>query len=72
VAGLSKVNQPTKISELIYNMFKEIPKEKKKTMTLDNGMEFRDHKVIECTTKMKIYFCHKHAPWEKGTNENTN
>jgi IS30 family transposase len=53
-------------------MFKEIPKEKKRTMTLDNGMEFRDHKVIECITKMKIYFCHKHAPWEKGTNENTN
>lgn len=72
VAAICKSKKWSEMSEAIYNMFKEIPKEKKKTMTLDNWMEFQDHKVIECTTKMKIYFCHKHAPWEKGTNENTN
>jgi IS30 family transposase len=72
LASISPVGKPAKVSEVIYNIFKEIPKEKKKTMTLDNGMEFRDHKVIECTTKMKIYFCHSHAPWEKWSNENTN
>ena len=72
VAGISKSKKWSEVSWVIYNMFKEIPKWKKRTMTLDNGMEFKDHKVIECTTKMKIYFCHKHAPWEKGTNENTN
>ena len=72
MAGISRTKQASQISSVIYNMFKKIPKEKKKTMTLDNWMEFKDHKVIECTTKMKIYFCHKHAPWEKWTNENTN
>lgn len=72
MADISKTKQWSQISLIIYNMFKDIPKEKKKTMTLDNGMEFKDHKVIEYTTKMKVYFCHKHAPWEKGTNENTN
>lgn len=72
LAGICKSKKWSEVSGVIYNMFKEIPKEKKKTMTLDNGMEFKDHKVIEYTTKMKIYFCHKHAPWEKGTNENTN
>lgn len=72
IAGISQTKQWSQISGIIYNMFKDIPKDKKKTMTLDNWIEFRDHKVIEFTTKMKIYFCHKHAPWEKGTNENTN
>jgi len=72
IASISKTKQWSQVSWIIYNMFKEIPREKKKTMTLDNGMEFKDHKVIEYTTKMKIYFCHKHAPWEKWTNENTN
>ncbi len=71
-AAKSATKEGKKISKLIYEMFKDIPKEKKKTMTLDNWMEFKDHKVIECTTKMKVYFCHKHAPWEKGSNENTN
>lgn len=72
VARKSITKEASKVSTIIYEMFKDIPKDKKKTMTLDNWMEFKDHKVIWCNTKMKIYFCHKHAPWEKGTNENTN
>ncbi len=60
------------ISKLIYDMFENIPKEKQKTMTLDQWMEFKDHKVIECTTGMKVYFCHRASPREKWTNENTN
>jgi IS30 family transposase len=72
VAGLSATKKWTHISKLIYDMFIKIPKEKQKTMTLDNWMEFKDHKVIECTTGMLIYFCHKGAPWEKWTNENIN
>lgn len=72
IADISKSKAWAEVSWIIYNMFKLIPNNKKKTMTLDNGMEFRDHKVIECTTKMDIFFCHKHAPWEKWTNENTN
>lgn len=72
IAWLSPNKKWTEISKLIYGMFKNISKEKQRTMTLDQWMEFKDHKVIECTTKMKIYFCHKWSPREKGTNENTN
>lgn len=72
IAGKSNTKEAKKISKLIYDMFINIPKLKKKTMTLDNWMEFKDHKVTECTTKMKVYFFHKHAPWQKGSNENTN
>lgn len=72
VAGLSTTKNWTEISKIIYDMFIKIPKNKQKTMTLDQWMEFKDHKVIECTTGMLIYFCHKGAPWEKWTNENTN
>jgi transposase, IS30 family len=72
LTGLSQNKKWTEISKLIYNMFKEIPKGKQKTMTLDQWMEFKDHKVIECTTGMKVYFCHRASPREKWTNENTN
>ena len=72
LTGLSPNKRWTEISKLIYDMFKNIPKKHKKTMTLDQWMEFKDHKVIECTTNMKIYFCHKASPREKWTNENTN
>lgn len=72
IAGLSPNKRWTEVSRLIYDMFTNIPAFKKKTMTLDQWMEFKDHKVIECTTGMLVYFCHKWSPREKWTNENTN
>lgn len=43
-----------------------------KTLTLDNDLLFIHHKKLEKILNIKIYFCHKHSPWEKGTNENRN
>lgn len=43
-----------------------------KTITLDNGKEFSDHKKIAKKTNAKIYFAHPYSSWERGLNENTN
>jgi IS30 family transposase len=69
---LSLTKKWTEVSKLIYDMFKLVSKENQRTMTLDQWMEFKDHKVIEYTTGMKVYFCHRASPREKWTNENTN
>jgi IS30 family transposase len=42
------------------------------TLTLDNDLLFIHHKKLEKILNIKIYFCHKHSPWEKGSNENRN
>lgn len=52
-------------------------REKFKTITCDNGMEFADWQSIErsCRTKKKrttVYFCHPYCSGERGTNENSN
>lgn len=52
-------------------------REKIKTITCDNGMEFADWESIErsCRTKGKrtvTYFCHPYCSGERGTNENIN
>ena len=52
-------------------------REKFKTITCDNGMEFADWTSMErsCRTKLsrtKVYFCHPYSSWERGTNENIN
>ena len=52
-------------------------REKFKTITCDNGMEFADWQSIErsCRTKNKrttVYFCHPYCSGERGTNENSN
>ena len=42
------------------------------TMTADNGKEFAQFSKLEAGLGLKVYFAHPHAPWERGTNENTN
>lgn len=52
--------------------FKNIPKNKKRTITYDNGSTFADHEMIEKKTGIDIYFAYPYHSWERGTNENTN
>jgi len=37
-----------------------------RTGTTDNDLLFARHKELEQELDIKIYFCHKHAPWKKG------
>ena len=55
------------IIDLLQSTKKEI-----KTITFDNGSEFSRFKEIEQALGCKTFFCHPHAPWEKGLIENTN
>ncbi|WP_340619058.1 IS30 family transposase [Xenorhabdus entomophaga] len=47
-------------------------KQKVKTITFDNGLEFAEHEMISKNLDAKIYFAHPYSPWERGINENTN
>ena len=49
-----------------------LPTQMKRSMTYDNGREMSQHKLFTANTKMQVYFCHPHSPWERGTCENTN
>ena len=51
---------------------KNIPKHLKKTLTYDRGVEMAQHKLFTENTKVQVYFCDPHSPWQRGTNENTN
>lgn len=51
---------------------KDLPSSLKKTLTYDCGKEMTDHKKFSLSTKMQVYFCDPHSPWQRGTNENTN
>ena len=47
-------------------------KEKIKTITFDNDLEFSTHESIAKGLKLDIYFTHPYTSWERGINENTN
>lgn len=42
------------------------------TITYDRGSGFAIWRMIERDTGATVYFAHPHAPWERGTNENSN
>ena len=51
---------------------KRFTKQKRKSITYDNGTEFASHEIIERKTKAMVYFANPYHSWERGTNENTN
>jgi IS30 family transposase len=52
--------------------FARIPAEKKKTETLDNGVEFSEYELMKRETGMEIFFAYPYHSWERGSNENFN
>ena len=43
-----------------------------RSLSLDNGSEFADFKGMEQDLNTKVYFADRHAPWQRGSNENIN
>jgi IS30 family transposase len=52
--------------------FKKMPRQFKKTLTYDRGLEMSQHKLFTEETKIRVFFADPHSPWQRGTNENTN
>lgn len=60
------------VAQKTIESLKRIPKQKRRSITYDNGTEFSAHEMIERKTKASVYFANKYHSWERGTNENTN
>ncbi len=50
----------------------KLPESLARTLTYDRGKEMSEHKRFTVDTKMQVYFCDPHSPWQRGANENTN
>ena len=49
-----------------------VPSHLRRTLTYDRGREMTNHKDITARLNLEVYFADPHAPWQRGTNENTN
>lgn len=53
-------------------LLKTLSRNKIKTITQDRGKEFSKHSQITNKFTAEFYFPNPHAPWQRGTSENTN
>lgn len=60
------------VTRAITELLKALPQNKIKTITPDRGKEFSKHSQITSEFKTEFYFPNPHAPWQRGTSENTN
>ena len=49
-----------------------LPDAVRRSLTWDQGREMRSHAQIAVDADVEIFFCDPHAPWQRGSNENTN
>ena len=51
---------------------KKLPAFLRESLTYDRGSELACHEELSRRLKIDIWFCDPHAPWQRGSNENTN
>ena len=60
------------VQEAIIHKMRNLPAVLRNTLTWDQGSEMALHSRITTALDMQVYFCDPHAPWQRGSNENTN
>ena len=58
--------------DIFTRQMKRLPVALLKSMTYDRGSEMACHPELTRRLKIDIWFCDPHAPWQRGSNENTN
>lgn len=72
VARLMKDRTAAQMNQVSIAAFNEIPADKRRTFTFDNGKEFSAHQQLAKELGVECYFANPYHSWERGLNEHTN
>jgi transposase, IS30 family len=64
--------KPEQVAPALARKVQTLPEALRRSLTWDQGPEMRDWKQIHVDAGIDVFFCDPHAPWQRGTNENTN
>jgi IS30 family transposase len=59
------------VIQALIKQSRKLPKELYRSLTWDRGTEMAGHKKFTLATKIDVYLCEPHSPWQRGSNENT-
>ncbi|GAA1663446.1 IS30 family transposase [Catellatospora bangladeshensis] len=60
------------VTDVLTGLMRRLPAELRQTLTWDQGSEMAQHARFTLATDCRVFFCDPHAPWQRGSNENTN
>jgi len=69
---LADNRQAVTLAEALQRQIQTLPAQLCKSITWDQGSEMAAHVAFTIATDIAVYFCDPHAPWQRGSNENTN
>jgi hypothetical protein len=64
--------KPEHVAPALARKVQTLPAALRRSRTWDQGPEMRDWKQIHVDAGIDVFFCDPHAPWQRGSNENTN
>jgi IS30 family transposase len=64
--------KPEQVAPALARKIHTLPDTLRRSLAWDQGPEMRDWKEVSVAADIDIYFCDPHAPWQRGSNENTN
>jgi IS30 family transposase len=64
--------KPEHVAPALARKVQTLPDALRRSLTWDQGPEMRDWKQVHVDAGIDIFFCDPHAPWQRGSNENTN
>ena len=62
----------TSVREAFTRRLIDIPAQFRLSLTYDQGKEMSQHQTLAADLGLKVFFCHPHSPWERGTCESQN
>ncbi|MEA2026287.1 MAG: IS30 family transposase [Chloroflexota bacterium] len=60
------------VADALAAQVRTLPEQLRQSLTWDRGSELARHERFSLATKVDVYFCDPHSPWQRGSNENTN
>jgi IS30 family transposase len=72
LVALPEGYKPERVAPALAAKIKTLPDSLRRSLTWDQGPEMRDWKQIRIDAGIDVFFCDPHAPWQRGSNENTN
>jgi transposase, IS30 family len=64
--------KPEHVAPALARRVQTLPEALRRSLTWDQGPEMRDWKQVHIDAGIDVFFCDPHAPWQRGSNENTN